>query len=272
MRKKITNFKDRVVVITGAASGMGRSYALAFAREGARLALCDFDEQGLQETVSMVPGTKLYAKAFDISDKQAVDAFAEEVGRELGQAYVLINNAGIEGSVEPVWATSPEFYQRVMDVNYFGVVYGTQAFLEGMLENNEGAIVNVSSIFGLVGTPSHSDYCASKFAVRGFSESLMVELHASNVQVHLLHPGGIATNIARSDGSRQFSQHFLTTSPDDVAQYVIKSIKNNKKRMVFGNKSAKAFWGSRLLSLPAICSMAWSEMKGVIDLKYYRYK
>lgn len=270
--KRINNFKGRVVVITGAASGMGRSYAKAFAKEGALLALCDYDEKGLNDTISMLSDVKVCSFAFDISDKQAVEGFAQKVKEELGPAYILINNAGIEGSAEPVWATNDDFYQRVMDVNYFGVVYGTRAFLAHMLDANEGAIVNVSSIFGLIGTPNNSDYCASKFAVRGFTEALMVELQASNIQVHLLDPGGIATNIARSETSRQFSNHFLTTSPDDVARYVMKSIKQNKKRMVFGNQASKAYWGSKLLSLSVACKLAWSEMKDVIDLKYYRYK
>ena len=271
--KKITSFKDRVVVITGAASGMGRAYALAFAQEGSRLALCDFDKKGLDETLSLLSeSTSVYSQVFDIADETSVFEFALQVQGQMGSAFLVINNAGIEGSAEPVWATAQDSYQRVMNVNYYGVVNGTRAFLPQMLDCNEGAIVNVSSIFGLAGTPNHSDYCASKFAVRGFTEALMVELAASDIQVHLLHPGGIRTNIARQETSRAFSEHFLTTSPEDIAKHLIKSIKQNRARIVYGNGALKAWLGSKFLPLKYLSALLWSEMKPVIDLREYKYK
>lgn len=271
--KKITSFKDRVVVITGAASGMGRAYALAFAKQGSHLALCDYDEEGLGETISLLPESqKVFAQAFDISDEQAVFEFADQVKQHVGQAFMLVNNAGVEGSGEPVWATEQSYFKRVMDVNYYGVIHGTRAFLSDMLANNQGVIVNVSSIFGLTGTPNHADYCGSKFAVRGFTEALMVELSASDIQVHLLHPGGIRTNIARHEHARDFSQHFLTTEPEDIAEHLIKSVKKNKPRIVYGNNAIKVWLASKLLPLPLVCAMVWSEMKKVIDLRAYKYK
>jgi short-subunit dehydrogenase len=271
--KKITNFRERVVVITGAASGMGRAYALAFAQEGSVLALCDYDQAGLNETIALLPkAQKVFSQAFDISDEAAVFDFAAQVKKTLGSAFVVINNAGIEGSGEPVWATEQHSFQRVMDVNYYGLIHGTRAFLPEMLANNEGAIVNVSSIFGLAGTPNHADYCGSKFAVRGFTEALMVELASSDIQVHLLHPGGIRTNIARQAHTSEFSQHFLTTEPDDIAQYLIKSIKQNKRRIVYGNGAFKVWLASKCLPLKVVSSMVWSEMKKVIDLREYKYK
>jgi short-subunit dehydrogenase len=269
--KKIKSFKGRVVVITGAASGMGRAYAQAFAKEGSLLALCDYDERGLNETISMLPNSqKLYSQTFDISTEQAVVDFALKVKEELGPPYVVINNAGIEGGGKPFWATPQDTFKNVMDVNFYGVVYGTRAFLPEMMARNEGAIINVSSIFGLAGTPNNSDYCGSKFAVRGFTESLMVELSDSNIQVHLLHPGGIRTNIARQERSRDFSQHYLTTEPHDVAQYLIKSIKQNKRRIVYGNNALKVWLATKLLPLSVVSSMIWSEMKKVIDLNEYK--
>jgi len=274
MRKTMKNFSNKVVVITGAASGMGRAYALAFAREGSLLALCDFDAAGLEETLSLVRATsnaKTSQAVFDISDSNATLNFAKQVRQELGAADVLINNAGIEGSAKPVWATEAESFERVMAVNYFGVVNGTRAFLPQMQAKNSGVIVNVSSIFGLAGTPNHADYCGSKFAVRGFTEALMVELIDSHIQVQLLHPGGINTNIARKDHTREFSQHFLTTSPDDIAQYLLTCIKKNKKRIVYGNGSMKTWLGVRLLPLQSVCKLVWSEMKSVIDLKDYKH-
>ena len=269
--KRVTDFRNRVVVITGAASGMGRAYALAFAKEASLLALCDFDEAGLKETIALLPESiKVYSQAFDISDEQAMIEFASRVSTELGPAYVVINNAGIEGSGEPFWATPHSTLQRVMDVNFYGVVHGTRAFLPEMIARNEGVIVNVSSIFGLAGTPNNSDYCGSKFAVRGFTESLMVELLDSNIQVHLLHPGGIRTNIARQERSRAFSRNYLTTEPDHIARYLIKSIKQNKKRIVYGNNALKVWLATRLLPLSVVSSLIWSDMKKFIDLKAYK--
>jgi len=149
------------------------------------------------------------------------------------------------------------------------VVNGTRAFIPQLQAENRGAIVNVSSIFGLVGTPNHADYCGSKFAVRGFTESLMVELASTDIQVHLLHPGGIKTNIARQESSKAFSEHFLTTSADDIAQHLITSIKKNKLRIIYGNSAMKTWLGTRLLSLKMLRKVIWSEMKTSIDLKDY---
>lgn len=268
------DFKHKTVVITGAASGMGRAYAQAFAHLGSRLALCDYDAEGLQETAELISSNCPYAPllgAFDIAEDQAVSDFAEQVYSELGEVDVLINNAGIEGSTKPVWASDRASFERVMAVNYFGVVNMTRAFLPRMLARQSGVIVNVSSIFGLAGTPNHADYCGSKFAVRGFTEALMAELIESPVQVHLLHPGGIATNIARKPSSKTFSGHFLITPPEDVAACVIDGIRNNTSRIVVGNGAWKANWGARLLPLKSLCALAWKEMKGVIDLSDYGF-
>lgn len=266
------DFKNKVVVITGAASGMGRAYAEVFAGLGARLALCDFDTEGLTETGRLVMAkadSEPLLETFDIAEEGQVFAFADQVIERFGQVDVLINNAGIEGSSKPVWATGSDYFSRVMAVNYFGVVNCTRAFLTTMRKQNHGVIVNVSSIFGLVGTPNHSDYCGSKFAVRGFTEALMVELRETPIQVHLLHPGGVATNIARQAHSQSFSKHFLTTPPEEVAHIVIRAIAKNQPRIVCGNNAWKAAWGARLLSLRALSAVLWNEMKSVIDLSDY---
>jgi len=266
------SFENKIVVITGAASGMGRAYALAFAKENSQLALCDFDEQGLKETMALVgeySKRKVSHKVFDISDESATFAFAQQVKEELGDAHVIINNAGIEGSSKPVWVSDASFFKKVMDVNYFGVVNGTRAFLPQLMANDRGVIVNVSSIFGLIGTPNHADYCASKFAVRGFTEALMVELSESNISVHLLHPGGINTNIAQQDYSKALSKHFLTTSPDDIANYLIKSIKKGKLRIVYGNQAMRTWILSTLLPLKLINKLVWSQVKAIIERSHY---
>jgi len=266
------NFKNKVVVVTGAGSGMGRAYALEFARLGALVAVNDYDAAALAETVDLLTQqgvAGVCSQAFDVSDREAMLAFAALVRARLGAAHVIINNAGIEGSVRPVWATEPESYERIMRINFFGVVNGTQAFLPQLLTNGEGAVVNVSSIFGLVGTPNHADYCASKFAVRGFTEALMVEMQDSAIGVHLVHPGGIATNITRKEGSQAFSRQYLTTPPEVIVRHVIKCIGRKQPKIVFGKDSFKTWLGSNFVPLKLLNRIIWGEMKRVIDLSDY---
>ena len=267
------HFRNKVVVITGAGSGMGRAYALAFAALGAHLALNDYDAKGLAETVDRVatqsPHVRLHSAAFDVSDRAAMFAFAEAVQAALGHAHVIINNAGIEGASKPVWATPIDAYERVMRINFYGVVHGTQAFLPHLLANGEGAVVNVSSIFGLIGPPNHSDYSAAKFAVRGFTEALMVELHDSPISVHLVHPGGIATNIARAEGSKDFAQKYLSTPPEAIVRHVIRSIGRRRPKIVFGRDSFKTWLGANLVPLRLLNPIIWRDMKGVIDRSDY---
>ena len=206
-------FKDKVVVITGAGSGMGRAYALAFAKRGCKLALNDFNAASLADTVQLVnaqASVAVWSAAFDVSNRDAMQRFATEVKTHLGLADIVINNAGIEGGFVPAWQMDIKRLERTMNINFYGVVHGTQAFLPQLIERGNGHLINVSSIFGLVGTPNHTDYCASKFAVRGFTEALMTELHSSKINVHLLHPGGIATNIAQSSQAKSFSNNYLT--------------------------------------------------------------
>ncbi len=267
------HFRNKVVVITGAGSGMGRAYALEFAALGAHLALNDYDAKGLAETVDLVsaqsPQVRLHSAAFDVSDRAAAFAFAEAVQRALGNAHVIINNAGIEGASKPVWATPIDAYERVMRINFFGVVHGTQAFLPQLLANGEGAVVNVSSIFGLIGPPNHSDYSAAKFAVRGFTEALMVELHDSPISVHLVHPGGIATNIARAEGSKDFARKYLSTPPQAIVRHVIRCIGRRQPKIVFGRDSLKTWLGANLVPLRLLNPIIWRDMKGVIDRSDY---
>lgn len=266
------NFKDKVIVITGAGSGMGRAYALAFAKTGSKLALCDVDADGLDETRKLAVEAGCQAtivSIVDMAEADQVSTFAEKVKDEVGCANVVINNAGIEGSAAPAWATSEACYKKVMAVNFYGVVNGTQAFLPQLKSNKESALVNISSIFGLVGTPNHTDYCASKFAVRGFTEALMAELKESHIQVHIVHPGGIATNIARSESSQVFNNHYLSTPPEAIAEFVIKCIKKKKYRIVYGNSAFRTWLGSKLLSLELLSFMCWHEMKKIIDRKHY---
>ena len=267
------DFKDKTVVITGAGSGMGRSYALEVARLGARLALNDYDPKGLAETVALLKKAHVlgvFSKAFDVGDKEAMNSFAAQVQSKLGNAHVIINNAGVGGGGMPVWAMEDQSYERTLQINFFGVVYGTRAFLPQLLANGEGAVVNISSVFGLVGTPNASDYCASKFAVRGFTESLMVELQESPISVHLVHPGGIHTNIAKdSPNGEEFTRKYLKTNPDDVAKEVIRCIRSGKQRLVLGHQSMPLWLMSWGVSLERRNRLLYGMLKGMLDPKLY---
>lgn len=265
-------FNNKVIVITGAASGMGRAYAIAFAKRNSKLALCDLDSEGLERTkqLAIAAGCQAIITAMvDVAQRDQVFVFSEKVQQELGCANVVINNAGIAGSATPIWTTNHSSYQNVMSVNFFGIVNGTQAFLPQLKKNKESAIVNISSIFGLIGAPNHTDYCASKFAVRGFTEALMAELQSSHIQVHLVHPGGVATNIASSNESSKFNNRYLSTPAEKVVEFVIKGIQKKKHRIVYGNSAFRTWLGSKVLSLKLLSSISWNEMKVIIDKRDY---
>ncbi|GAA4116127.1 SDR family NAD(P)-dependent oxidoreductase [Nocardioides fonticola] len=260
------DLRGRVVVVTGAGSGMGRSYALEAARRGAVLALADYDPAGLAQTAGLLPaGTTVLTRVLDVSDRDAVEAFAASVDADLGGAHVVINNAGIEGAVLAAEAIPEEVHRRVMAVNFDGVRYGTLAFLPQLRARDRAALVNVSSLFGLIGTPHHSDYCASKFAVRGFTEALAAELVGTGVSVHLVHPGGVATNIARQAGSQAFAAKYLTTAPDDIARLVLDALGTRRTRIVAGHRAPSTFLGSRLLPLWVMTRLVRRDLDAVLD-------
>lgn len=249
------SFVDKVVVITGAGSGMGREYALAFAALGAKLALNDYSAEGLQATAQLLQHkglleSRLYCQAFDVADRFAMQDFAQQVQDRLGPAHVVINNAGISGRGQHLKDMPPDTFEHVMRVNVGGVLNGTQAFLPQLLAQPEAALVNVSSLFGFIGMPGNAEYCASKFAVRGLTESLMAELAHTQVQVHLVHPGGVNTGIADdSPKGRAFAAKFLKTPPEDVVQAVIKGIRKRQPRIIFGHQAWQTWWLSWLLPL-----------------------
>lgn len=263
-------FNDKVVVVTGAGSGMGRAYAKLLAKRGAVLALNDYNAEDLAETVDLLPAdARVFSRAYDVSDRAATYEFAAAVSEQLGDAHVVINNAGIEGSARPVWATGDEIFERVMDVNYYGVLHGTKAFLPQLIRNGEGAIVNVSSIFGLVGAPNSADYSASKFAVRGFTEALAAELVGTDIAVHLVHPGGIETNIARRDESQAFKNKYLSTSPEAIAEVVLDAVLKGKSRVVYGNGARKTALGARVLPMKLLARVVRRDIDGVMDKADY---
>ncbi len=252
------SFTDKVVVVTGAGSGMGRAYAIEFEKEGAKLSLCDIDPVGLQETVEALRRSgadRVYSSVVAVADDDAVNEFADRSRAALGNAHVVINNAGIAGSMLPGAETSVKDLDRVFAVNFYGVVHGTLAFMPQLEANSEAALVNVSSIFGMIGAPGNADYCATKFAVRGYTEVLMAELDDSHIQVHLVHPGGIDTNIVKGTTAEDDAKSLLTTPPAEIAVKVIEAIRKNRRRVVFGNAARPARFVSNFVPMGLVARM-----------------
>jgi NAD(P)-dependent dehydrogenase (short-subunit alcohol dehydrogenase family) len=238
---------EGVAVITGAGSGMGRCLAQQLAAMGSSLAISDADEKGLAETVALLgsPKGKVTQHIVNVADEARMKAFAEEVAAHHGRATVLFNNAGVAvlGKFDDL---SIEDIRWLMDVNFWGVIYGVFYFMPLLKKERRAHIVNTSSVFGLVGVAGQTAYCASKFAVRGFSESLRNELDGTNVFVTSVHPGGIKTAIAKraklgaraktnlyQDSVSRFERVAITT-PAEAAARILKGVEKYEPRVLIG--------------------------------------
>jgi len=239
-----------VAVVTGAASGIGRAIAIRLAQAGASLAVADIKAGDLDETVRRLrpadgaPG-KVTAHIVDVSDKERVAAFAREVIEAHGRASLLVNNAGVGlfGTAEQL---SIEDIEWLMGVNFWGVVYGVKHFLPILRQQPQAHIVNISSVFGIIGPVGHSAYAASKFAVRGFTEVLRHELAGGAVKVSVVHPGGIKTNIADDarpgagadqaavEKERAIFNMAARTSPETAAERIVRGVLRDEERILVG--------------------------------------
>ncbi len=261
------DFKNKVVAITGAGSGMGRAYAIEFGKLGAKLALADWNEANLLETKQLVKDlgvTEVFTKAFDVSVETEVFQFAEDVKSTLGNTHIIINNAGIAGGGGPFIYGDAKAFQKVMEVNLFGVIYGCRAFLPQLVENNEGAVVNVSSVASLIGAPGAIAYNTSKFAVRGFTETLMAEFYKSPISIHNVMPGKIKTAIADGHETDTYKKT-LVTPPEDVVRDVIKGIKKGKSNILSGHLASSINFLSKL-PLSLRIKILWKEQIGKLGL------
>jgi NAD(P)-dependent dehydrogenase (short-subunit alcohol dehydrogenase family) len=243
----MTDVNGKVAVVTGAGSGIGRALAIDLARRGATVAISDVDATGLAETVKQVRvlGGKVHDARLDVTDRAAVLAYADEIAAEFGAVNLVINNAGIAftGDIEKM---SFDQIERVMDVDFWGVVNGTKAFLPHLIASGDGHVVNISSLFGLLAVPGQSAYNAAKFAVRGFTEALRQEMLAAGhpVKVTCVHPGGIKTAIARNAGAVDgqdpaalaafFDAKLAKTSPEAAARNILRAVRFNRPRAVVG--------------------------------------
>lgn len=242
-------FDGKVAVITGAGSGIGRSLALELATRGAELALSDTDEVGLLETAGQCAARnarEVRTEKLDVSDREAMAAYAGAVAAELGRVNVVFNNAGValHGDFEE---TSYDELERIMNVNFWGVVHGSKEFLPHLIASGDGHLVNISSLFGLMGMPGQTAYNASKFAVRGFTEALRMEMLAARhpVQVTTVHPGGVKTAIARNARTtaghdqaavaRLFDTRLARTTAAEAATTIVAGVLRNKPRVLVGN-------------------------------------
>jgi short-subunit dehydrogenase len=256
----MTLSKDSVAVITGAASGIGQALAIRMAKEGiAGIAISDVNEVGLRETASAVEslGVSVSSHVFDVSKLDAVKQFADDVLAKHGRVTHLINNAGV-GVIGTFEHISLEDFEWLMGINFWGVVYCTKVFLPTLLTQKNAHVVNVSSVFGLIAPSEQTAYCSSKFAVRGFTESLRHELSETNVAVSCVHPGGIKTNIVRnsrvgSDTPDEWKQQGVKffdkvakTSAEEAADVIVRGIKARDPRILIGKDAQAISMLSRL--------------------------
>lgn len=239
---------NTVAVVTGAASGIGRALAIRLAAAGTQLAISDVNQTGLAETARLAgkPGVKISTHVVDVSDRERMQAFVGEVLAEHGGAHLVINNAGVAlgGTVEEL---AIEDFEWLLNINLWGVIYGTKLFLPVLRQQPRGHIVNISSVFGIIAPPGHSAYAASKFAVRGFTESLRHELKGSNITVSSVHPGGIRTNIARNaragagvtasvvEQEIEVFDKVAKTLPETAADVIVRGVQANKEKILIGS-------------------------------------
>ena len=239
------DFQGKVIVITGAGSGLGRSFANQFYLKGANLALVDLDPIGLQGTIQLTgdDGSRVKTFPVDVSDQDSMFQLAEDVESKLGSADMLINNAGICLVPQSFEDTTDELFKKVLDVNLWGALYGIRAFLPHLKRRPEACIVNVSSLAGIVGLFGHSAYSISKSAMRGLTETLQAELAGSPIHLLLVHPGGVKTQLIKNapnleqglqeKAHHNFTQLSLLTSEKTVAR-IIRAIQKKKYRLIVG--------------------------------------
>jgi short-subunit dehydrogenase len=239
---------DKVVVITGAGSGIGRALTLDCARRGSLLAISDVDEAGLAETVHLLKeagAREIRSDRLDVADRDAFTAYAESVAEQFGRVNVVINNAGVALAgdfTELEWSD----IDWIIGVNFWGVVHGTKAFLPHLIASGDGHLVNLSSLFGLISMPGQSMYNATKYAVRGMTEAIRQEMLVAGhpVGVTAVHPGGIKTAIARNarvaaNEDKQatadlFDKKLAKMTPERAAEIIVKGVLTNKARVLVG--------------------------------------
>jgi NADP-dependent 3-hydroxy acid dehydrogenase YdfG len=240
-------FAGKVVVVTGAGSGIGQALATELGRSGAKVAISDVDTEGLAVTEERLKaiGAPVKVDRLDVTEREAFELYAGAVKQHFGKVNQIYNNAGIAytGDIE---VTQYKDIERVMDVDFWGVVNGTKAFLPHLIESGDGHVVNVSSLFGIFSVPGQAAYNAAKFAVRGFTEALRQEMAMAKhpVKVTTVHPGGVKTAIARNmtaaddidikELAKTFDKKLAGTTPEKAATIILDAVRKNKARVLVG--------------------------------------
>ena len=253
------NLAGKTAVVTGAASGIGRAISRSLARRGCHLVLADVNETGLAETAALAAGQglRISTHRLDVADRQAVAAFPEVISASHPGVDILVNNAGVAigGAFDQVAEAD---FDWLIDINFWGVVRMTRAFLPLLKASQEARLVNISSLFGLIAPPGQTAYCAAKFAVRGFSESLRHDLAGSRVGVTTVHPGGVATSIAKnaripsawSEAEQAHSQErlkrLLKMPPEQAGEIIVTAIEKERPRIIVGSDAKFAALIERL--------------------------
>jgi NAD(P)-dependent dehydrogenase (short-subunit alcohol dehydrogenase family) len=256
----VYDLRGLTAVVTGAASGIGRGIAKSLARRGCHLALADLNDAGLRETATEVAGdgVRVSTHHLNVADRDAVAAFPDRVTAEHKGVDILVNNAGVAlaGTFEQV---AEDDFEWLININFWGVVRMTRAFLPLLHQSKEARIVNLSSVFGMIAPPGNTAYCASKFAVRGFSESLRNELRKTQIGVTVVHPGGVATAIVKSarlpktntpeedEAKRKSFESFLKLPPETAGEIIVSGVENRKPRVLVGSDAKKLVLIERLM-------------------------
>ena len=254
------DFTDRVAAITGAASGMGRALALELTRRGAAVAISDVEEDGLAETERQVIelGGSVCSHVVDVSDQQAVAAWAAAVVAHHGRVHMIFNNAGV-ALMQSVEKLRYQDYEWLLNINLWGVIYGTREFLPYLQQVDEAHIVNTASIFGVVAFPTQSAYNAAKFAVRGFTEAIGQDLADTHIRVSCVQPGGVKTGIVKSgrmdmgdnegptpDEIAEQFEKAAALSPEQAAQIILRGVERDRMRILVGNDARVLAWLQRI--------------------------
>lgn len=252
---KMESLENKVVVITGAGKGIGRCLAIELAQKGAKLALNSRTADHLKETTKLTNLTddKLFTKAFDISDYDSVKLFAQEVEQYFGHVDIIINNAGVAITGLTFEELEVKDFEWIFSINFMGIVHTTKAFLPILKKQpSNTTIVNISSLFGMIPMVLKTPYASTKYAIRGFTDCLRMELENSNINILGIYPGGIKTGITinalKAEQQPEYTRDFnklLVMEPTKAAHIIIQGIQRRKKQIIIGKDAKKAIFAYR---------------------------